>query len=366
MTAPILTNIQKSQREYLVKILSYDNILNENHIRSNAIAFMLDDIKLFWLERLKIIEFELEELSKKHCCFLLSGAIYLDVSGYNHYYFKSLGDYHLLYDPLLKMDHLFRLPKEKIDVHEIHSYFSDVYNDTIRILANYNSQFYILPIRQIAVESEEDQVEFLNKSFLNFLSSAFDEKFTDQDEFVKKYNTYEEIEKDLVTFIREHLVLSEHDIDLPLREKVNSYIASQMGIKKLMRDKSEAQIFLLSIFSWFSQIVDVLSVCTRLRVTPFIRFNITFHYLALIMDIFADDAMLKSMIERTIIFYIFRTTIDKEHFENISFSDYYAKISKGKLLDSILDKMKRGEIDVFKEGPKKVELIIAEEFRNVI
>ena len=190
MTVPILSNIRKSQKEYLEFILSYKQILNKRKLCVNNISMMIDDIKLFWTERLDIIEFELNELAKNYCCFLLSGAIYLDISDYEHYYFKSLGDYHLLYDPFLKLGNFFHLPQDKINKDETIKIFNTAYKDTIQILTKYNNQFYILPMREIAIKSNKEQFEFLEKSFLNFISNAFDNKFGNREDFCKKYNNY--------------------------------------------------------------------------------------------------------------------------------------------------------------------------------
>jgi len=115
MNKPFLKNILKSQEEYFEIALQYRDIVEKDDLSIEQIAMILDEIKCFWLEHLKIIEFELEELTEKNSCFLLSGAIYLNVSNYEHYYFKSFGDYHLLSDPFLKMEHFFRIPEEKID-----------------------------------------------------------------------------------------------------------------------------------------------------------------------------------------------------------------------------------------------------------
>jgi len=324
---------------------------------------MIDDIKVFWIERLKILEFELEELTENYCCFLLSGAIYLNVSDYEHYYFKSMGDYHLLYDPFLKMENFFRIPKDKIDVHNMKKYFIDVYSDTIKILTKYNTQLYFLPIRQMAFESEKNQFEILDRSFLNFLSSTFDDNFNSQEEFCKKYKTYEEIEKNMVPYLREHLILSEQEeINSTLREKINLYYESQINIQKIVQDKSESQIFLISIFSWFSQIIDTLLICTSLRINPYIRFNITFHYLALIMNTFIEDNTLRKMIEKTIIFYVFYKTIKRDRFKSIAFSDYCTQMKDRKILNNVLDKIHDQGIDIFAGGLKKIEKIINEEY----
>lgn len=101
MNHPSLINIQKSQEKYCDMIIQYKSLFGQDEIDLKEIAFMLDEIKCFWLENLEPIEFELEELTEKHSCFLLSGAIYLNVADYEHYYFKILGDYHLLSDPFL-------------------------------------------------------------------------------------------------------------------------------------------------------------------------------------------------------------------------------------------------------------------------
>jgi len=368
MIAPILFNIQKSQNEYRDLILSYKKIINKRKMCINDISMMIDDIKLFWIERLNIIEFELNELVKNYCCFLLSGAIYLGISDYEHYYFKSLGDYHFLYDPFLKLENFFHLPHNKINKDETIKIFNAAYKDTVQILTKYNNQFYILPMREIAIKSSKEQVEFLEKSFLNFLSNAFDVKFISREDFCKKYKTYEEIEENMIPYFRKYLILDEQfNFTLTLREKINLYIKSQINIPELIKDNSETEIFILSIFTWYSQIIDILSVCTRLGLNPFIRFNVTFQYLTLIMNIFIEDNELKKMIERTIVFYIFYKLINRNRFKNITFSDYCSRIKDKRILNNILDTMHDQGIDIFVDGGiKKIQTIINDEFESII
>ena len=157
-----------------------------------------------------------------------------------------------------------------------------------------------------------------------------------------------------------------HDYDLSLREKIKSYVDTQINIKILVQDKSEAQIFFISVFSWFSQVIDVLLVCTRLQINPYIRFNLTFHYLGLIMQTFSEDDTLRKMIEKTVVFYVFRQTINSNCFKDLAFLDYCTQIKNSKMLNNIIDKMNDAGIDIFKEGPKKVEAIIAEEFKMLL
>jgi hypothetical protein len=172
----------------------------------------------------------------------------------------------------------------------------------------------------------------------------------------------------MIPHLQKHLMFSEqHRPNLTLREKINLYIDSQTDIVKLIEDKSEAEIFLIAVYSWFSQIADILSVSTRLYLNPFIRFNITFHYLTLIMNIFLEDDKLRQIILNTIVFYIFYKSIDRNKFKNITFSDYCTRIKDKRILNNILDRMHHQGIDIFINGDiKKIQTIINNEFKSII
>ncbi|MDO8261339.1 MAG: hypothetical protein Q7T50_07685, partial [Candidatus Magasanikbacteria bacterium] len=204
MISPLVPNIKKTQEEYLAMLNQYKSFFDQQEVRIKEIAFMVDEIKCFWLEKLDIVKFELEELAKDNSCFLLTGAIYLDVSGYEHYYFKSLGDYHLLPDPFLRMEYFFRVPEDKINAKETIDYLKDVFPDTIEILTKYKNQFFILPVREIAVKDESEHYDLLEKFFLRFVSSILQKPFPNKEEFYASYKSFEEIEKGMDNYVREH------------------------------------------------------------------------------------------------------------------------------------------------------------------
>jgi hypothetical protein len=364
--SPLLVNIKKSQQDYLLKIIQHKSMINQKELSVKEISFLLDEIKCFWLERLKIIDFELEELTEKHLCFLLSGAIYLNVSEYEHYYFKSLGDYHLLYDPFLKMENFFRIPEENINKKETIDYFKKVYADTIEILTKYQNQFFILPIKEIAIVDDKKHHEMLEKFFFNFLSSSFKKDLTSEEDFFKNYESFEEIEDDMDNYIRDHLILSDSsDLGLSLRNKIERYCKTQMNFASLIKEKTEPQIFFISIYSWISQIIDILLICVILRIYPYIRFDVTFHYLTLLMYTFIEDRKLKELIEKTIISYIFYKTINEENFKKIKFGDYCKLLENKSLLNVIISKIHEIGIDIFEGGVKQVESVIKKEFDEI-
>ena len=150
MTTPSLVNIRKAQDRYFELLLEHRKTLSDSDFSAKTFTIMLDDLKYFWLERLEILEFELDELAADYSCFLLSGAIYLNISNNEHYYFKSLGDFHLLSDPLLKVEPYFRYPEGSINYEDYKDYFKNVYNDLLKILENFKNYFFILPISEIS------------------------------------------------------------------------------------------------------------------------------------------------------------------------------------------------------------------------
>lgn len=367
MSSPLLVNIHKAQIDYLETISKYKSLIEQEVLSAKDICLMLDDIKLFWLNRIDILEFELEQLTEIYTCFLLCGAIYLNVKDNEHYYFKTLGDYHLLADPFLRMEGFFRVPKKTKSDEKMIAYIKRVYADTIEILSKYRNAFLFLPIREMAVRDEEEHQKLLNKYLLGFLSDALNKELANKGEFYNSFKSYEEIENAMDSYIRDHMIFScMDDIELPLRERVQRYCEEQPALSALIKNKSEPEIFLILTHSWISQILDILLNCVYLRVNPYIRFDITFHYFTLVMYTFLEDKKLKAMMEKTIIFYILYKTIEESKLIEINFEDYCKRLADRPILNNVIDKMHEIEVDIFKGSLKKVEAIIIEEIEEII
>lgn len=367
MKTPTLANIQTAQKDYLELLLQYKEYVDNENMSVKQVCALLDEVKCFWLERVKIVEFELDELTESKTCFVLSGAVFLNVSDLEHYYFKSLGDCHLLPDPFLKMDLFFRTPEENLNREFTVSYFRRAFFDTLEILTTYKDCFYILPIHEMSVEDPEKHHELLNDFFWRFISSIFRIDYKSEEEFCDKYRNFEEIESDLDDFVRKHLIFNGfEDSKLSLREKLDDFSIEQKNISALIVEKSEPQRFLFSVFSYISQVADILYICSVLRISPYIRFDVTFNYLTLIMYTFIDEENLKEIIEKSLISYIFHRTIDETIFENLDFSEYCRLLSNKPLLNSIVKKARKFGLDVFKDNPDKLALIITEEFNALV
>lgn len=367
MVQVTVQHIQQSQLEYQQLIAEFTHRCNVDELTWQQIAFFLDEVIYFWLTRLDIIDVELEALTENNTCFLLCGAVFLNVSDNEHYYFKSLGDYHILPDPFLQMEHFFRSPETSFDSSEMIGYFQRVLHDTQEVLSKYQDAFFILPVRLLAIENINEHKELLNKFFLNFLSSIFDKEYADQEQFFEDYKSFEDIENSLNTYVRQKLIFNApSEGDLSLRQKIELHNQSQPSYKYLLSGRSDAEVFLVTLFSYLSQVSDTLLVCSIQRFNPYIRYEITFHYLLLVMYTFIDDENLRNMIEKAIIFYIFRRAMDGVFDQCESFKNYCSNVAKKKALPKIIGKMREQGIDIFHSSVREIAAIIEKIFVDVI
>lgn len=367
MTKIVLQHIQKSQSEYQQLIIDFNQRCNPDELTWQKISYFLDELIGFWLERLDIVDVELEALTENKTCFLLSGAVFLNLSGNEHFYFKSLGDFHILPDPFLQMEHFFRASEASFDSSEIISYFRRVLEDTLKLLKNHQNSFYILPVRLLAIEDTDEHKKLLDSFFLSFLSSIFKKEYSNQDQFIEDFDSFEDIDNSLDSYVRQRLVFNDpSEGRLPLRKKIELHSQSQASFKMLLSNKREAEVFLITLFSYLSQVSDTLLLCSIQRFNPYIRYEVTFHYLVLVMYTFIDDENLRSMIEKAIIFYVFRKAMDGvfDHYD--SFDEYCSKIATKNALPRIISKMREQEIDIFHSGIHELAQIIEQIFDDVI
>jgi len=354
--------IQKSQNQYFDLIKSFEKLIFSDEINQKQIAMIMDEVQAFWSDKKNILSFELENLTSERKCFLLSGATYLNVNENEHYFFKALGDEHIISDPLLKLENFFRVPSHVFDIESI-TIFKRAYSDMIEILSNYQNIFYILPMGQIAIPDQKEHNELLNNFYLKFVGSVLNENFENFNEFFEKYRTYDEIDKNLTSFFRANLIFEEYNNEeLSLGEKIESYINSHSVMITLTQNQSESRKFILALQNYVAQIIDILLISSFTNVTPFIRFKPTFHYLTLVMYTFIENENYKKMIEMTIVFYIFYNTINKEKLIGINFNHFVKISQKNDFLNKILEKVRALKIDIFSSGINEVTKIIEEIF----
>ncbi len=356
-------NIKQSQKAYYNLIKRYEsNILSDN-VSTEQILLLLDEVQCFWMDRLDILDFELDELTKENDCFVLSGAVYLDVKNNEHYLFKSVGDYHLLYDPLLKLESVFR-SQIQIDDNSIVESFKRSYRDAIDVLSVYDNDFYILPLQEISARySKEQLIDYLMNFNLKFISSVFNKDYKSFEQFYKEFKSYKSLEERIIPHFKEKLIFVEHnDVNLLLEKRCENYIKKQ-GLKGESKHMADAEKFVMALNSRVSQIADIIKTSAILNTIPFIRCPITFQYFLIFMHSFSkNNNDLKLIIEKAIIANLSYRIFNQDIIERNNFDDYCDILNKNNILNNIITEIRKNKIDIFRDNPNKVKTIIEKEF----
>lgn len=367
MKRPNLLSINRSQDEYLNLLLYYEELVRSDELSIFTICSFLDEVNCFWLKRLKIIALEIEELTESNDCFVLFGDLSLDISNYEHYYFKALGDYHFIPDPFLKLEVFFRQHEEKINVKKTTKQFKKTFFRTLEILNSYKDCFYVLPVHEISVEDAEYHSELIENFFWNFISNAFDSDIRNREEFLKRFTTFEDIESNLISNLNQDLIFNNFDdFNLSLKDRVDLFVMEFNNVSTSIFFKSDADKFYLSVYSLISQLADMFYVCSVLRTNTYVFNDVTFSYLTLLMSNFIEEENLKKMIEKTLICYMFYRTIDKKIYIKMDFNVYIEKLKKAPLLNLILEKSNAQKINLFFDKPTKIIEIIKQEFTAIL
>ncbi len=360
-----INNISKSQELYFELISAYKEIIFSEQVTQKQIAMFLDEVQSFWAEKKEILTIELGNLTSNNDCFMLSGAIYLDIKDHEHYIFKALGDKHVISDPFLKLEVFFRCPtaffaNESIEI------FRRAYLDIYQILSKYQDLFYVLPIKQLAIDNELEHSSLLNHFFISFVNSILNEQFNEIQEFFVKYKSFNDIQDNVSDFFKINLTFSNNDNNLSIKEKCEFYIEQNNTLKKFMQGRTQPELFIACVQSYIGQIMDILTISATTGLIPFIRNEQTFNCLLMVMYTFIEDEFFRATLEKTIIFYIFFKSFDKSKLCLTKFDEYIEIVKEHNLLKLIIDKIHRAKIDIFKSGVAEIAAIIEEVFNPVI
>lgn len=353
----MIENIRQYQKEYLNLLEKNIDLINNSFQLYELVSF-IDSVNLFWLERLECIEKELELITRKNYCLLLSGAIYLDYRDYEHYIFRTFGDYHFLNDSILKIENFFRLPPDKIHNPYFHDIFKKAYLDVLNILRHTTDHFYYVPINLIFQKNETNEKEIFESFFWNSISSIFGKEYNEIAGFIKDYKDYESLESSIRPEILQHIVFSNlFDAKRSLRDRVELYLINNKGLDPLFSNTSEPEKFIIALSTYFKQVFEILLISNYFNLTPFIRYDISFYYLLLIMGSNHEEDLNINYLD-CVIFYVFHNSLDKSKLKKYSFENYYAMIKKHDYLKLINNKIINNGLVVTEINPNVIIEII--------
>lgn len=310
-----ITYLHNIQNEYYNILKSKAKIVFSDNLNLVEITMIIEEIDIFWRKNRDEILFDLDYFNDKETLFL-AGSMYLDLDDNGQYYFKTFGEEHIINEPILKFKNI---THDKVnDAFDIISIFKRSFKNTLSLLEDLSSYFYILPIDYIISVYNEELIDMENKIFYQLLSSLLDcDEITSNDLFFENIDSIEEIENILKNKKIELFTFNEGDNKLSLKERLNKY-ETQIPFKiedSLMK-------FLCLLYNSWNQIIRIFLVFLELDFIPYITFkNTFFNFQTLFLSLYNEEDA-NEILNKIIVFYTFNICTDETIFNEINFTDY--------------------------------------------
>ena len=347
-----LTYLIDIQKEYFNLLNSKRDIVFSDDLGLIEISKIVEEI--FWRKNRDKFLFDLDYFVDKETLFL-AGSMYLDLEDNKHYYFKSFGEEHIVNEPLLKFRHI--LNNAVQDSFDIISIFKRSFKNTLSLLENYDSYFFILPLDYIISVYHEDLIKLQNKIFYQLLSSIFDcDDISSPDSFIEKVNSINEVENILVEKKIDLFEFDEEDESLSLKEKLDKYENRVPVSIDNYLDK-----FLCLLYNYWNQIIHIFITFLELDFVPYISFKEAFlNFYSLFLSLYTEDDA-KDILNKIIMFYTFNISIDENVFNDIDFEEYVKLVNN----HDFQRKLMENNDEIISEGLNSIVNHISNEFKKL-
>lgn len=358
-----LSELKAIQRQYADLITSFDFSQVDDSFYYKAVDF-IEKCEQFWTRKSEQLSIILNDLTSCSRCYVLEGAVYLDVKNQGQYEFVTLGDYHFLNDPFVKMRHFFWLGKSAVTDH-CREYFIDAYNDTVSILKDYSEYLFFISLKVLCAHQFDEDIATGEKVYWDIISDALGKEYRSLDDLGADYHTIDEIENVMRPEVNKYFIFSgRSDANLSLKERVEKYY--QTGQSMVAHgEQTDIQKFFYFTISLVEQAVHISLNCSQFNLHPFIRFEVVFHYLVLLLNCFSDEKSVASYLLDVITSYLISTYVIGDEIDSIAFGDYYSKCKNGKLTDKILTAIDASELGLSSFNLKKVMNDISNVYHSI-
>lgn len=350
------TELLNIQKEYCELLKSAQPKLN-----TDDFIYVLDEINLFWYANRNKIEMILDYLLSDSNCLVHTGASFLDIDALEHFPFVMLGDYHIIDDTVANFgDNLVKIDNKEFNEHLKQQIILTV-EQNIKIIENYSEIIQILPIRLLNASDKEYSIKGAQNAFL----SLFNDENLTIEEYLKKYKNISEVEGALLEHCKELIIFSDKEKRDTFKNRFNDFIENSKIFSKAANESSEAYVFLSIITGYFMQAYDILLVCLKYGLNPYLRYIIPFHNIILLTDSMPRTQELDNILLNSKISYFLHHTVNFDDFKNLNFKDFYKEI-RGiefgtNLTKSILDEIKDSKnvnvskyVEIIKKNLEKI------------
>lgn len=322
-----LISIQGDYLELLKKIKS--------NIETNWEA-AIDEINLFWIQKKRFITFVMENYFSPYNTFLFTAASFLDYDDKEHFPFVACGDVCIVDDTICGYGNMVNNVDDIKFNETIKNQLLLGIDDNIKVLENCSHYIYILPISFLSEDSDAVAMG-AEGAFL----SLFNVKYKNMQEYFQDINSFEDLDKHLKKNLRKSILLYKDDnVELSLKERMNNYIEDASdGID--FNNKSCGFIFMYAVYSNIAQALNVIMLCTKYKVIPYLRYNVAFFYFThfILNPYISKIESMDEIIIKSQACYLIYKMFDKDAVDYSDFSKF-AQLARDKdLFNKVLEKV---------------------------
>ena len=312
------SEMTKIQKQYADLINSF--CFSETEDFYYTAISLIEKCERFWTTNGQKMSMILDDLASSRRCCVLEGAIYLGIKNKEHYPFFSLGEYHFLNDPFVKMRYLF-VNGEKGTTEYCKRYFLNAYYDTVSILKDYSNYFHFFSLDVLCAHQLNDFLLLGEKVYWDSISAAVGKECRSIKDLEDSFRTLDGIERAIhPDVLKQFVFLDSNDINLSLKERVERFCQfgqSIVGVK----EHSDIQKFYIATITFVQQAVSIVAKCLQFKIHPFIRSEIVFRYSALILKGLSNEITADYLLDAIVSYCISTFIIDKEA-DSIPFDEF--------------------------------------------
>ena len=249
-------------------------------LKSNHAPEILDEINLFWIRNIDIIQLYLKYMFSGSESYVFTAATYIDFEDNEHLPFLLMGKKHIFDDPLSRYSEICnKMLINSSDTKTLYKQIIITIQDNIKILKNVENNILILPLRLFNQSNKYKYIfKIGEKTFINLFTGI--ENLTD---YFYKCSSINDIMKYIRKDIDKLLIFSEND-DMSLSFEKRFKITLSRAGYMIDNNKSDSYNFYLLIFGYLQQAIDIIVSCIEYVCIPYIRYPMTFHYVSLLLE----------------------------------------------------------------------------------
>lgn len=312
--------INKIQQDYLSLLKKIPEEMTAQEFLS-----VVDCVAVFWTKHRHIVASIVKHYVIPRKTFILTGASRMDVSNFRHYPFLSIGEKHIMDDPLCRFMEATRDIKLESAVEEFARQVKLTIKDNIKLLEECFPHIIVLPLRYL-IDLED---ELINEVAIKIFVSLFDDEIQTFDDY-KKLKSIEDIHKHILPQAIKMFVFDyDDDTNDDLISRFNLFLERDSNYKFL--NGNHNGIFFLAIIGHITQTLYILLMCLETKCFPFIRDEVAFKYFISFSGGYIKDEdkdEIKKIILGSAIGYILYNEFDVKEFETLSLEEYISLLKK--------------------------------------